>query len=560
MKRIKYSVLAVLSLAMTLFSCSDTMDWEIDPAFDRCFSATSLSVAAGTTDAIVSFDAGMMKSKGAEAFQIEVTSEAFASDEEWDNSENVLHFETETSPCTITGLIGDTEYYLRIRAISSHKTASRWVHYATDTKMTFKTDAEQIMYDVADADRGENSITVRWDATKEVTHLTVSDGTEEEGVEPMKIMLDDAAKAAGCYTVTGLNPSTAYTIAIYYNDAKRGSVSASTAAVMPAADFKYTLDPAATVIDQVLINDLSEQAKAVAGDPNNYSVTIALNANQEVKFYGTGEDGTPSNIKIPTGMSVTFFGLAGGDKPTMKFIKNIDVTGSHAYIKFQNVNIVDGGAGYFLNQSAACNVEEFTFDDCSLTGFSTTFFRVQNAASAKIFNKLNLINSVFTNISAGYSFIHMDTDGKGGSIINNIFIDGCTFNGVVKAGKCFIYSEKATMSGDITIKNSTFYNWVGNSQYIIDFNAADFGCRSISFENCLFGLQGDNTTSKTVRANVVPTYTDCYKTTDFFKKITDVNELHYSSDELFVDPANGNFSFKPNTTDLPIGDPRWRTE
>lgn len=558
MKNIKYLIIAAISLLGALSSCSDKMDWEIDPEFDRCFSLTSISVTPGMTDAEITFDAATMKNKGAESFLIELTSEGLSSDEEWDTSDKVMRFETDASPYTVEGLVGNTEYYLRMRAVSSQKKASNWVYYATDTKTTFKTLQEQIMNDVADADRGEDYITVTWDATKEVTHLTVSDGTE--GVEPTVIYLDDTDKANGRYTITGLNPATAYTIAIYFNDAKRGQVSASTAAKMPTADFKYTLDPSATSIDQVLIDELVAKAQAVADNPNNYSITIGINAGQEVQFCGQSEDGSPANIKIPSGLSVTFFGLAGGEKPTLKFVKNIDVAGSHAYVKFQNVNIVDGGAGYFLNQSTACTVEEFTLDDCTVSGFGTTFFRIQNSGSAKIINKLYLNNSIFTSIASGYSFIHMDTDGSGGSIINNIFIDGCTFNAVVKNGKCFIYSEKATMNGDILIKNSTFYNCIGNSQYIIDFNDASYGCNSISLEKCLFSLQPDNITSKTIRANVTVNTIDCYATTDFYKNILGLAWLDFTSDELFVDPANGDFHFKSGTTDMRIGDPRWYSE
>ena len=62
---------------------------------------------------------------------------------------------------------------------------------------------------VANADRGEDFITVSWDASKAVTKLTVSDGTEEEGQEPRTIELDDEAKAAGRYTIT---PSTSITM------------------------------------------------------------------------------------------------------------------------------------------------------------------------------------------------------------------------------------------------------------------------------------------------------------------------------------------------------------
>lgn len=197
MKTIKYSVWAIMLLAATLVSCTDKMDWDIDPTLDRCFSATSVSVDPTDTEAEVTFDAGMMKANGAEKFEIQVTTATLEDDEAWDNSDEVLTFETDNSPYTITGLIGDTEYSLRMRALSSQKTASHWVHYASSTKTTFKTKAEQIMNAVANADRGEDFITVSWDASKAVTKLTVSDGTEEEGQEPRTIELDDEAKAAG---------------------------------------------------------------------------------------------------------------------------------------------------------------------------------------------------------------------------------------------------------------------------------------------------------------------------------------------------------------------------
>ena len=437
-------------LAATLVSCTDKMDWDIDPTLDRCFSATSVSVDPTDTEAEVTFDAGMMKANGAEKFEIQVTTATLEDDEAWDNSDEVLTFETDNSPYTITGLIGDTEYSLRIRALSSQKTASHRVHYASSTKTTFKTKSEQIMNAVANADRGEDYITVSWDASKAVTKLTVSDGTEEEGQEPRTIELDDEAKAAGRYKVTGLNPSTTYTFAIYYNDTKRGEVSASTNAKVPTANFKYYLDKTATVIDQNMIDELAEQAKAASSDPNNYSVTIGINADQVVEFHGTGDDGNPSNIKLPSGMSITFFGLPGGEKPTIKFTKNLDITGSHAFVTFQNVKLKDDGAGYVINQKDQCFVEEFSVIDCEVSDFATTFVRYQGNA-AKIINKLNLNNSIFTQIASGYSFIHMDTKGAAGSAINNINIDGCTFDNVVESGKCFIFHSKVNMGGSINI-------------------------------------------------------------------------------------------------------------
>ena len=70
-------------------------------------------------------------------------------------------------------------------------------------------------------------------------------------------------------------------------------------------------------------------------------------------------------------MSVTFFGLAGGDAPTINLDKNFDVAGSHAFIKFQNVKLEENGAGYFINQSKACTISEFTLEDCEVSNMKT---------------------------------------------------------------------------------------------------------------------------------------------------------------------------------------------
>ena len=371
-------------LAATLVSCTDKMDWDIDPTLDRCFSATSLSVDPSDTEAEVTFDAGMMKANGAEKFEIQITTATLENDEAWDNSDKVLTFETEDSPYTITGLIGDTEYSLRMRALSSQKTASHWVHYASNTKTTFKTKSEQIMNAVANADRGEDFITVSWDASKAVTKLTVSDGTEEEGQEPRTIELDDEAKAAGRYTVTGLTPSTNYTFVIYYNDTKRGSVNASTAAAMPAGDEKVELDPSISTINNDVIANIVKSAQEKTGK-TNVAITIGLQPGKEYTMVSTSEDGTDANVKIPEGASVTFFGLAGDGKPVLNWKKCLDIAGSHAYIRFQNVSMKDNGGQYLINQDKDAAVDMLVITQLSTVILSTltTPFLVRNTELSK---------------------------------------------------------------------------------------------------------------------------------------------------------------------------------
>ena len=73
--------------------------------------------------------------------------------------------------------------------------------------------------------------------------------------------LEAFAKAAGKITVSCLNPSTAYTFIIYNGEAKRGTLSTSTTAAMPAGDFKIQLPATIERLDQTIIDDAVAEAE-----------------------------------------------------------------------------------------------------------------------------------------------------------------------------------------------------------------------------------------------------------------------------------------------------------
>lgn len=543
-----------LLLGMTITSCVDGQDWETDASYSRLFGVgESISVDATENSAVITF-------KGvpnADYYLIEVSTDSLYDELEAGASAHSLVFKTtkedkESSEWHVTikdQLIGDTQYYLRIRSVSETIADSRWVYYKTGSgKAYFKTKAEQIFGEVADSDRAEDGIRLTWDASKEVTHITVS--KDDEVVNT--IQLDAAAQAAGEYTVSALNPSTTYKFAIWKDEAKRGEVSAATTAAMPAGDYKYTLAYDVTLISQDMLNEYA--ATATADGKTNYSVTIGIPAGVTIDFHGLSEENTNTNVKVPDGMSVTFFGMAGGSAPTIKFQKNLDIEGSHSFVTFENVKVVNDGAGYFVNQSNSCGVGEFTVKDCEISGFGTSFFRFQKS-DAKNIDKLTLTNSIFHDMCSGYSFIHIDADkGKGGGV-KNIDMDGCTLYNIAPNGKMFIYSRETPMES-ISVRNCTFYNCIGgNANYWVDFGNNDIGCSgTFEFVKCLFTKSADEATNKNIRSSSKAVFDGCYKTTDFFKVFDGCGELDYDAAALFTDPANGDFMMKK---DIVCGDPRW---
>lgn len=546
---------SMIALTLSATSCTDGNDWDVDGSLSRLFglNGDKITVETAETSATVTFSAFTSKTvPSPEYYVFEVSKDSLYEGVE---NANIIKFGEDktltSSPVVLSGLDGDSKYYMRVKAMSSTTNESKWVYYKDGS--SFKTKAEQIFNNVEATDLFEDHVNLSWTPGAEVTHITYANANDEENIQT--INLTDEEKAAGKYTLAGLQPTSTYTITIYKNDVKRGQLQITTPAAMPAANYKYSLSSDVTVISQTLIDEIAEQAKAAAGNETNYSATIGIPAGAKVALYGTNDsDGGKTNVTIPDGMSVTFFGLAGGETPTITLDKNFDVAGSHAFIKFQNVKLEENGAGYFINQSKACTISEFTLEDCEVSNIKTSFFRIQGS-DAKSIGKLTLKNSIFTKLCAGYGFIHIDA-GSGKGHLDNVEIDGCTFNNICVTGKVFIFSKKTDMQ-DITIKNSTFYNCNGNGQYFVDFNTDSFGPNTFLIENCIFGKSADEATNKNIRSKTPATVANSFRTTDFFKVIKGVNDTEFSSTQLFTDPANGNFTIKAGTLKEKAGDPRW---
>ena len=492
---------SMMALALSATSCTDGNDWDVDGSLSRLFglNGDKITVETAETSATVTFSAFTSKAVSSpEYYVFEVSKDSLYEGVE---NANIIKFGEDksltSSPVVLSGLDGDSKYYMRVKAMSSTSNESKWVYYKDGS--SFKTKAEQLFNELTTADLFEDHVNFSWTPGATVTHITIVNAADPEDKSKHELTADQIA--AGKVTYSNVKPTTTYIATLYNNEAKRGQLQFTTPAAMPSANYKYTLPSDVNVISQTLIEEIAEQAKAAAGNETNYSATIGIPAGATVSLYGTNDsDGGKTNVTIPDGMSITFFGLAGGDAPTINLDKNFDIAGSHAFIKFQNVKLEENGA-------------------------------------------------------AGYGFIHIDA-GSGKGHLDNVEIDGCTFNSICVTGKVFIFSKKTDMQ-DITIKNSTFYNCNGNGQYFVDFNADTFGPSTFTIENCIFGKSADEATNKNIRSKTPATVANSFRTTDFFKVIKGVNDTEFSSTQLFKDPANGDFTIKAGTLKEKAGDPRW---
>lgn len=550
-----FRVACAIFLGAVATSCTDDNDWSVDSAFDRLFGTTADKISVETeeatpTQAKVTFSAV----PDATYYIIEVSKDSLYDDVAMGGT-NAIVYKAETNEgtssttfiSTLTGLEGDTRYYLRIKSMADGKNESKWVYYKDGD--SFKTKAEQIFTGVTDDDRDDSSIRLKWTAGEAVTHIL-----QVQESDTTQINLSSEAITNGEYTVTGLSPLTSYTFIIYNGTTKRGTVTASTTAAMPAADYKYTLGADVTQLTQDILDQIAESAKAASGSSTSYSATIAIKGGQTVELSSIdASTGDVSTLVIPDGMSVTFFGLPGA-KPTLTMKKSLGIDGSHAFIAFNNVKVTDNGSNYFVNQSAACTVQDFTVEDCEMSGFKNAFFRLQGSAVKEI-GTLTLTNSTFDSMCSGYSFVHVDaSSGKG--VVKNIAMENCTFSNIAASnGKMFVYSKLTNMES-LTINYCTFYNITSNGNYFVDFGDADHGATKFEISNSLFGKTGDEATNKNIRSSVTPTVWDVYTATDFYKKIKEATALEVSSADLFADPANGDFTVKLDDYKK-FGDQRW---
>ena len=555
----KYLGVALMGLGLvSMSSCTDGNDWDVESAFNRLFGADEekISVTPTATTATVEFSASQPQenNSGNIYYIIEVSKDSLYDEVAMGGERATVYGEDKSitkSPFEITGLDGDTEYFLRIKVMSDTKGDSKWAYY--DEGAHFKTDAEQIFAEVTADDYTDSQVTLSW-TDPNVTHIAVSvDGAEIEG-SPFN--LTDEEKANQSKTFTGLNQLTNYTFVIYNGEAKRGTRTVTTAAAPPAATYTRYLETTETRLNQALFDQIVADARTETGE-QNVSITIVFPAGSTTEIIGDDTAADPGTLKISDGVSVNFFGRGGGETPTLKLLKNFDIAGSHNFITFEHLNIVDGGAGYCINQSTACSVSEVKFTDCNVSGQATAFFRLQKDG-AKVINALTIDNCVMHDMCSGYSYIHVDAN-SGDGVVKNINISNSTFYNVAPSGKMFIYSKKTNMES-INITNCTFNNNTGSGNYFIDFNDDAYGpSGDFNITNCVFGKSADDNT-KNIRASKDPNVVNSFCTSDFYKQkgFPGINELDYTYDKLFVAPDEADFHFQKGTLeDYKTGDPRW---
>lgn len=530
--------------AMALASaCTDGNDWETDGSHAGLFRPTSFSAEQTSKgETTVKFTVGGVP--GVSKYEIEVATDTFAVED----AAGQL-YETTSSTATIDGFVIEQTYYARVRAIGESGMPSAWVG-----AKKFTLAAGQII-DESSVTTTMTTVSFAWEAGAAATRATVETA---DGALVKEIELTEADMAASSLKIEGLQAATIYVVRLFNGDNRVGMANAQTTSAGPTGDYTATYSASKTM--GALLDEVA--AKAAEDGNSEYSVTVIIPAGVTAIIAGDPAEGSTdeySTLTIPSGMSVTFYGESGDAKDAIQVYKSVNIAGVHAMVKFQNLTITgtESQKDYMFNQSDACAVDSVVFKECKVSGFAKSFCRTQGGTydATNYINVLSLENCVFSNIGQGYGFIHVD-----GTIINNVVVDGCTFNDINEKGKCFFMQSKYTQDIEsLRIRNCTFYNFCGSGQYFIDFKDAAYGPATFEMTNIIFGKTADETTNKNVRGtcNVADYTTNCYSLSDCYKVIKGSTVSDKSSADVFADPANGDFTLKSGCGIEKCGDPRW---
>jgi hypothetical protein len=517
MKKINIYFSALCLMALIGFSgCEDGTVEEITSLkTDQVFSPTGLSASViNKTNVQLTWKAVT----GANSYTIEVFDTPDFSGTPVKSIPNVTFVQL---PYTVTGLIGDTQYAIRVKAVGTGVADSKWI------TATAKTDTEQIFQSVDQTKITATSVVLNWTPGETATSIVITPGNITRAVTAGEI-------AAGTATVTGLTGETAYTAKLMAGTKVRGTATFTTLYDFSTATLVAPTDNLATMI-------ANASPGAVLGlAPGVYTINADITLTKSVTIRGTKPTDRPVinglilRVKNNAGLTLKDVVLdgTGSLSGNQTIIYDEDNT-AYGNLLVENSVIKNYVKGtLYVNTKA--QIESVTYRGnviSNIEGNGGDVFDFRNGL-AKTFTFVN--NTVYN--SAIRDFFRMDPAGSTNfpAITSVITVANNTFNAVantaagrllyIRLAKQEIYFSKnivANTAGILTNQASTIIlaaNFTQNNY----FNAPTYLAGTVS------GVKYDTGSSTAL-------------------------------DPGFSSVATGNFTIS-NTTlkNNGIGDPRWR--
>ncbi len=428
-------------------------------------------------------------------------------------------------PLIVTGLGGETNYSVRVKASGKEISDSKWI------STTFKTDPEQIFKEVDPEGMTHSSVILEWPAGEVATSILLTPGS-------ITYQITAADIAAGKVTLTGLSSETTYTASLMNGTKVRGKVTFTTLIDLGGSTPVYDGDDLAAKLDN------GADGESFVLFPGTYTVT-----NYAIK------------------KNVTIRGLYPHNKPVVigQFTFGTDLTS----VIFSNINLNGQDASTYSNPlqfSATAHIGLISFDNCMINNYKSHLF--YDSSKGTTLDEFKLTNCIVDNIKG---------DGGDGFDFRTSLVKKLTFSNTTFSNgfRTFIRLDyTGNIPQVITIDHCTFYRVCSfnNSNNVGLLRVSGTGAaHMISFTNSvLYGIGGDtaygfmskgkisSTTSVTLNGNNYFASPTLWTNDPFKGAATDFDSKATMLDPAFVDAAIGNFTItEPSLLNAKVGDPRW---
>lgn len=507
-----------LATSIGLSSCKDnTMEEITKLQVDRAFSPTDLvATVVNKTDLRLNWK----EVKNAQTYAIEVYTAADFSGTPVKTIKDITFLQV---PYMVTGLGGDTQYAVRVKAIGSEVSDSKWI------TASVKTEAEQIFQAVNQAKLTATSVVLNWPAGQAATSITLAPGNITRAVTAAEV-------AAGEATVTGLTGETLYTARLLNGASVRGTTTFTTLLDLGGAILVKPTDDLVTIIGAAKAGDV------FALSAGTYTINADITVDKTISLKGAKPTDKPIikggvfRIKANAGFALKDIELDGTGALNGNQAIIYDEVSDNAY---GNLSVEDCVIKNYVKGLIYVNVkaliESVTYKGnviSSIEGNGGDIFDFRNGIT-KTFTFMN--NTVYN--SAIRDFFRMDAGGSTNfpAITSVITVSNNTFNAVANtaAGR-LLYIRLA--------KHEIYFskNIVANSGGILTNQAST-------------NIVGANFTANNYFN--APTYISGSATANAKYDTGTSTTLNPG----FTNAATGNFTI--NNTDLKtngIGDVRWR--
>ena len=423
-------------------------------------------------------------------------------------------------PYTVTGLIGDTQYSIRVKGIAQGVADSKWVSTSA------KTEPEQIFQAVNQTKITATSVVLNWTPGETATMITLNPGNITHTVTAAEI-------AAGEATVTGLDSEIAYTAQLLAGTKVRGTAAFTTLYNFTGATLVSPSDNLATLIANAAPGTVFGLA------PGTYTVNSDIIASKSITIRGTKPTDRPKII----GAAFKLRGAAG------LYLKDLILDGTGS-VAAQTI-VYDEALN---NTYAALSVK-----DSEIKNYTKGILYINvKALVESITYSGNIIHDVSC---SGAGFI----DARTGFAKTFLFENNTVYN-ITEDGSRDLFRMDGTTNfagttSVITIRTNTFYNAMNRaaSRYLyirLASNQINF-TKNIIAESLNYYTNQAATTLTLVSGN------NYYNAPNFTASTTTAAKNDTGTfttlNPGFTAAATGNFTISESTLKTNgIGDPRWR--